>query len=86
MYPFRTISLNDIELSEPKWGDSIHSIVNRYLVQVINMKDEAIVNAIIQTAQEEGINEITLIDKTFIIEAITEKLERERRDHNGELF
>lgn len=83
---FKIIKLEKPYIKEPEWGCSLREYVDKFLVQVINMKDRAIVDAIVRTAREEGIGEIILIDKKFIVEAINEKLERERRKANGELF
>ena len=83
---FKSIRLNAGVVKEPEWGDSLLKYVDNFMVQVIDMKDKAIVDAIIRTATEEGVGEIVLIDKKFVLEAIKEKLERERGEDHRELF
>ena len=48
--------------------------------KVADMTDSAIVEAIIEFAQKEGIADLYLMDKRFVMEALTEKLEREKQD------
>lgn len=48
--------------------------------KVADMTDSAIVEAIIEFAQKEGITDLYLMDKRFVMEALTEKLEREKQD------
>ena len=52
------------------------------LAQLIDMTDKVIYDAIIATAIEEGITDLYLLDKQFVIEALREKLKREKeKDH-----
>lgn len=41
--------------------------------------DDAIIAAVIAAAQAEGVTDLYLLDKTFILDAIREKLEREKQ-------
>ena len=46
--------------------------------QVIDMAEDAIVQAVMNAAQEEGVTDLYLMDKRFVIEALIEKANRER--------
>lgn len=50
--------------------------------QVIDMTDRLILDAIIQAARENGVDDLYVIDKTFILEAIAEKIERMKGENN----
>ena len=52
--------------------------VARIAAQVADVADEAIVDAMIAAAQQEGLTDLYLIDKQFLFEAIKEKAEREK--------
>lgn len=69
----------DLHLMQPDKADLLG---HRYRVatiaaQVADMADTAIIEAIIHAAADAGITDLYLIDKTFIREAIQEKLDRE---------
>lgn len=51
--------------------------VAKIAAQVADLTDRAITEAITEAAIKEGLTDLYLIDKRFIFEAITEKLERE---------
>ena len=46
--------------------------------QVIDMTEDAIVQAVMNAAQEEGVTDLYLMDKRFVIEALVEKANREK--------
>lgn len=46
-------------------------------VQLIDMQDRAIYNEVIRAAGEAGIDDLYLMDKQFVLDALREKLERE---------
>lgn len=52
-------------------------IRKRLAAQAVELANEAVASAIIEAAREAGISELYLIDKTFALEAIKEKLDRE---------
>lgn len=52
----------------------------KIMADVADRTDQVLVDAIIRTCQEKGIVDCYIIDKTFILEAILEKLEREKND------
>lgn len=52
--------------------------------QVIDMTDKLIVEAIIQAARENKVDDLYILDKTFILEAINEKIERMKGENTYE--
>ena len=58
----------------------VQEITKRIMAEVADLTDAVMVDAILRACQSEGITDLYLIDKKFIIEAITEKLEREKND------
>ena len=54
------------------------SVTQKFAVRVIEMHDEAIYNAVVEAAREAGINQLHLLDKKFVLEALREKVEREK--------
>lgn len=56
--------------------DGPFNIIQSVQAQVVDMTDRLIMEAIINEARQNGIDELYIMDKKFILEAITEKLER----------
>ena len=52
--------------------------VTKCQVKAINMADEAIYQAVIEEAKESGVTDLFLIDKEFVLTALTNELERRR--------
>ena len=46
-------------------------------VQVANMLDNEIMTAIVNLARENGITDLFVVDKKFVLDALKEKMERE---------
>jgi siroheme synthase (precorrin-2 oxidase/ferrochelatase) len=69
--PMRKFHISDMQIDL-----DTNSITNRIAVKVSEEIDEAIVKAIIQCAKEEGINDLYLLDKEFVMSAINHELER----------
>lgn len=46
---------------------------------VVDTTEKAVVQAIIEAARAEGVTDLYLLDKAFILDAIREKLEREKQ-------
>ena len=59
---------------------STFKMVHNVYAEVVDMQEKAIVEAIIKAARNRGIDDLYLIDEKFILEAIQEKMERERRN------
>lgn len=55
-----------------------YMLEQRFAAQCADLGDKAILRAIIQAAQEDGIDVLYLLDRDFILSAIREKIERER--------
>lgn len=55
-----------------------YEITRKIAAQMIEKIDDEITRCIIDTAKEEGITDLYLIDKNFVISAIREKIEREK--------
>lgn len=55
-------------------------VTERLFAQVVDAKDRVIVNAVVEAARDAGISELYLIDRDFVISAITEKLERMKEE------
>ena len=51
--------------------------VKSIAAQVADMADQAICSAIISAAKDAGVTDLYLMDKTFVLEALQEKAERE---------
>lgn len=52
--------------------DKIHKI----MASVVDIKNETIVKTVIDTARSEGINDLIILDKEFVLRAIRNELER----------
>ena len=75
-FKYIRLPVNDI------YSADFTSCYAKALAQLIDMTDTAIYDAIIATAIEEGITDLYLLDKKFVIEALREKLEREKEKHH----
>lgn len=53
------------------------NIVNKIHVQLIDMQEKAIHDAIIKEGLAQGFDELFLMDKKFVFDAIREKMQRE---------
>lgn len=55
-------------------------IHRQFMIELVDMADRCVVNAIIDAAREAGVTHLYLIDKKFVVDAIQEKLERMKED------
>ena len=71
IYPFQSYYKlnNDID-------DTTCTLHKEFLVRCVDLLDREIVNAIVDTARENGVTDVYLIDKEFILRAIRNELER----------
>ena len=67
-----------LDIHETDDGGAIYEITNKILAKIIDAQEEAIVDAVIQAAIEEGISDLFILDKKFVLDALKEKLERDR--------
>ena len=54
------------------------NIIQNICAQVIDNTDKVIVDVIIKAAKENGITDLYLMDKKFVLDALLEKAEREK--------
>lgn len=59
--------------------DNIMKYVARIQAKVVDLHEAAIVDAVIAEAKAAGITDLYLLDRDFVIEALTEKMMFERR-------
>lgn len=57
---------------------NVFEMVRKIHAEAIDMADEAIVQACIRTAQSVGLTDLILIDRQFVLDALREKIEREK--------
>ena len=60
---------------------SSFAMAKRMVVEFAKATDQALLQAIIARAREEGISDLYVLDDEFIIGAIREKIEREEQEH-----
>ena len=69
-------------LSQPICSEDLinqtYTVMAKVAAQVIDMSEDAIVQAVMNAAQEEGVTDLYLMDRRFVIEALIEKANRER--------
>lgn len=77
-YPFKRI-----KLSEPKIecieGDT-YRIAGEIAANCVDMADKVIVEAVIAMCKDEGVTELYLLDKTFVLNAIEKALKERESD------
>lgn len=66
-----------------KIDEETNNIKYNVAAKVVDMTNEAIVQACISAAKDAGIDELYLMDKDFIIEALKEKIEKTKREKRG---
>jgi len=77
-YPMRHIHFDwpPLPVRGIDMGDPMGDITVKISAQVADMTDSAIVEAILQVAKEEGLTDLYLIDREFILRALRNELER----------
>ena len=58
-----------------------YTIEMEICAKVVDLAEDACVEAAIKAAMEAGITDLYLMDKQFVIDALVEKLQREREKH-----
>lgn len=66
------------KFGEDEFGNYFASYTNKILAEVVDTSDKAIVEAIIKEATAQGVNELFLIDKEFIMSAIKHEIIRRK--------
>lgn len=64
--------------SEDDTGNFSVNYTNKILAEVIDTTDKAIVDAIVKEATAQGVNDLFLIDKEFIMSAIKHEMIRRK--------
>lgn len=75
--PLKYIRIETPEFDILDQQSPIYQITNKMAVIAADAMDNAILDEIIRTAKAEGITDLIVLDKKFIVEAIREKMERE---------
>lgn len=66
------------EILQEQIGDGqYHQYERRIACRLIDMWDREIYNEVIKAAHEAGIDDLYLMDKQFVLDALREKLERD---------
>ena len=63
-------------------GDVIGSYTTKIMAEVVDASDKVIVDVIIREATAQGVNDLCLIDKEFVMTAIKNEIIR-RSEHEG---
>lgn len=63
-------------IDDPLVQDQIFKLTHTVSVQIAQDLDNALADAIIAAAREEGIDEVFILDRKFCLDAIREKIER----------
>lgn len=64
------------KIDDPLVQDQIFKLTHTVSVQIAQDLDNALADAIIAAAQEEGIDEVFIIDRKFCLDAVREKIKR----------
>lgn len=65
---------------EPEFDFDTYTMTQRICAEAVELQDEVIVSACIRAAREAGITDLFLIDRQFVLDALREKIEREKED------
>lgn len=69
----------DLKTPELVVEDGVYKMVSKFGVKMTEQMEEAVFDAILETAIEEGLDTVIILNKQFIVDAIREKLERETK-------
>lgn len=69
-------SIRPVKYDPMSIEDKSLRFVQNISVQLIDMRDKAIYSEVIEAAREAGIDDLYLMDKQFVLDALREKLER----------
>lgn len=75
--PLKYFRIETPELDILDQQSPIYQMTNKMAVLTAEAMDRAILDEIIIAAKAEGITDLIVLDKKFIVEAIREKMERE---------
>lgn len=72
-YTFEKFNMNAPEM---KFIDGSFKIKEKVAAQCVEMADEAIVKAVIDCAKENGITQLYLLDKDFVVTALQDAIKK----------
>lgn len=78
IYPFQSYYKLNNDILEG--NDTTYTLHKEILAQCVDLADREIVNAIVDAARENGVTDVYLIDKEFILRAIKNELERMKEE------
>lgn len=73
---FKHFHLKDVDTD---FDNPMH-ITTRLYADVVDMTNNLIVDACVREARRAGVNDVYLLDKQFVLDAIREKIERTRQE------
>jgi len=80
-WPFQRIETSPVALlgfdRKDFSGEEFFEVNKRFESMVVDMQEQAIFESVVRAATLEGIDEVHLLDKKFVIDALWEKLERD---------
>ena len=74
--PFQRFKLNNASIEEFNQEREIYKLHEKIAANCMNLVDNEIVKAVVKAASEEGITDLILMDKDFVLRAIKNELER----------
>ena len=77
-YPFEHFNMNAPEL---QFEDGIFKMKQKIYAECVDMKEEAILAAIIRAAEKAGVTELFLLDKQFVTDALEVAIEKWRLEN-----
>ena len=75
--PLKYVRIETPEFDILNKENPIYQLTNKMAVLTAEAMDRAILDEIIKIAKAEGITDLIVLDKKFIVESIREKMERE---------
>ncbi len=74
--PCRFVKLNPCDPIEA--SDMVAGITYKIAAKAVEMREQAIVDEAVRVAKEAGVNELFLMDRQFVIDALVEKMQKRR--------
>ena len=74
--PFPRFELNNGCIEELDQEREIYKLHEKIGVSCMSLVDSNVVKAVVEAAREEGINDLILMDKDFVLRALKNELER----------
>ena len=76
--PFTPMEVH--HFNENRMDDCLSEITMKIHVEITDKTNQAIVDAVVEAAREAGITDLYILDKKFVIDALCEKIAREKYD------